>query len=316
MFRFALPLVFVLAVSVRAEDVVLRWRFDPGTRQAFRLTQSVDLDFALQIPGFDKKQKMSAVHLSEWSARSIRGDDTGGKVEIRMDRISFETTADGKTAKVDTDEKSDEASPLALLGKGIGKLLGKGFEVDLSPQGAVRGTEGLRRVVEDALKELGVPVDDQLLAKLDESMVAEVLCRQSWPRLPEGKTAVGASWKLPVAGTGLSALEAECTLKAIEQIDGKKAARVSVNIRADDKALAALRFVLPLKQLQGADLTVGLKKWESEGEFVILLDAGTLLRSKMDTRLELTVGTEVAGSTLGVEVKYDGRESVQSIAPR
>jgi hypothetical protein len=330
------------ASPASAQEAELTYKFEPGQRQVYRITQDVEVEGRLKLPVIEQKYRAALKNVIELSARVAPGgiarddkDKEAGKdkdakavpakgksrLVVRVDRITVEGELDDQKLRLDTEHKAGGDFDIAAMG---GQLLstvtGKEFDAEVTARGEVTDAAGLKRLATDAAKELGLPLSAEVLAKTDERSVAEGLLRPVFPLLPDGAVKVGATWRQPVAVGAVAAgglparIEAEYTLKSVGlDAEGRKVARVSVSVRPDTEALKNLRIPLPTPQIQGVDVTLGVRKWVSDGDLVFLLSEGRLLSGKIDSQLELVAGADIGGTTLGVELKYDGRDRVDLV---
>jgi hypothetical protein len=323
--QILLPVGLMALLNVPAlaqQEAELRYKFEVGRPVTYRVSRDADLDGSFRFPGLDQRQKVSLKNVIEFSVRPFRDDKNSGRVSVRVDRIAVDAEAAGDRVRVDTEDKAPPATPAGFAAAVVSKLLGREFEVEVTRRGEIKRAEGIANALADAGKEVGLPAEKsrEFLNTFDETSVAGVLLNGLWPKLPEERIRVGDSWKQPVAAPwgkqpadGKPLAEIEYTLRSVEIIDGKRLARIAVQVKADPEVLKNLKLDLPMPQVQGLDLVLGLKTWESDGEIVLDLTEGRLLRSKLDTRLEFNVSADLGGQPVGLELKYDGRELTEAV---
>lgn len=311
--------VLAPALALRADEPVeLRHRIEPGVRAQYRLTLDTDVTFRLDIPAFNRKWTAGLHGELEWAARATRKDADGGRVAVRPDRIAVKGTLQGNDVRFDSHDKVEPTEATArILRAAADKLLGREIGLELASDGRLTKAADLMEPLREALRELGLPVAPDAIGRLDDTTVAAVFARQAWPMLPAGKVKPGDTWTetlIPGPEGRPALVETVYTLRAVETVDGRRIARIKVAVKPDPAALALVKGGnLPLPKLQGLEPELTLQRFESDGELSLLVEDGTLLASKLDTRLEFSAGVTFAAGRFGVSLVFDGRHRVDRL---
>lgn len=185
-------LLCVLALSgvARAGETALRWRFQPGEVENYRMTQTAKLE--LHLPGDNNVvTEVERVFDFRWSVQSV--DPNGmGTIAVEVTAVKLHVSGPGGQ-ETDYDSASEDPSHgfAATLGPLFKTMLKSELVARMSSRGEVLELE----VPEDLQAMLHSKPAGKALGQLGSAADLESLMRLGMPELPDGDIAVGDQWE-------------------------------------------------------------------------------------------------------------------------
>ena len=257
MLKFILSglVVFQSTVSVLAADSIeLRLRWEEGA--VYELSTTSDQVIEQTIAGRQNKIEQKITMNYTFSVKDV--DDSGtATVSIVYDAVKMQQRmSNGMAFSYDS---TDTDAPVPAAAKGFAGLVGRGFELSMTPEGKVTEIQGVDAMI-DALIEGMDQVNPAMKSQMRDAFkrqFGETAIRENMENMmgfyPDEKVAVGDSWESSMRLTSAMPAEinAKWTLK--ERFDGK--------VRIDMAST-----VEPLEDAEPMDMGPMQLKYELSGE--------------------------------------------------
>jgi hypothetical protein len=266
--------------DLAAQEVQLRWKFEPGESHVYRQDQSSRAG----TPMGDVVQTQSSTLRQE-----VLRVDAQGVADVRVTYDALRMVNDGPMGRQEYD--SDAApdlgeSDLALFGA----LVGRSFGMRVAPDGSVLEVSGLAEMVDEML--------DIMLGDAPEEMVAEVrgmmestfgdeamrsVMQQGLQALPAHAVAPGATWGFEVEMPlpfGSTTHAYTYTLREVARDGGREVAMIDITGTMGELVPDPDSPIASLISLTGGTVA-------GQIEFDVL--RGRMLRTTMETVVSMTV---------------------------
>lgn len=285
----------VVTSAARAEDTSLRWQFQPGDSQNYRMTQTAKLSLQLAADS-QVVTEVSRVLDFHWSVQSV---DPNGKATVAVQVTALKLHVAGPGGQVaDYDSQSPDeprgfAATLAQLFK---TLLDSQLEAQVNPRAEVVQLE----IPEDLQTVLRSKPAGKALGQLASADDLESLARLGMPVLPDAADfAVGDEWEVEhtVETAPLGSMTAQTTYRwdASRESAGDQVARIVPQTE--------FRFAEPAEG--EPELAAG--EQSTSGEILFNLTAGRLESSSRQEKMSLSTkdGGEPTAGTLEHTLKFE-----------
>lgn len=258
------------------EKVALRYTWEAGSPRVYRMTQKTESSSVM--PGGMGEQKMSQTQVMRLRMVPKEIDDAGiATIEATVDAVRFSLEGPMSVEYDSEDPAAKAEHPAARL---MAALVGSAFTFTLTPAGDAADLTGMDEVLDRVAAEAGAPQMAENLKRQLGNGAMEGMMDQQLRLLPEGPVAVGDAWKtsfevpLPI---GRVRSESTLTLAAVEEVDGRKVARMPVetSITLDEAGPEGLPPGMSMK-MEGA-AGQGFVLFDVEGGFLRTLETTTTL---------------------------------------
>jgi hypothetical protein len=277
-------------VSTAAADTTLRWKFAPGQKQTYAMTQKTSMKMELQ--GNPVKTSYTQTTDITWEVKAVDKDGIADMVQT-IDRVRFEMMAPTGKVDVDTAKESDAPGTPELMSKLFRSMAGSPFSMKMTPRGEVRDLTVPAKLV-DAFKNAGPAAQ---MVGSEESL--KNLIGQSVVVFPEAGIAEGNTWqatrKLPMP-FGTMVMDTTYTL---EPPTGP-VANIGINVKA------------AIEPKEGSPLEIKVTSQDTKGHYRFDNAAGNLKSSEVNQKMSMKLmaqGQEIAQdleSNVKMELKNPG----------
>lgn len=280
-----------------AQAVELRWGFEPGAEHLYRVVQEAET----VVPGAETVQHQSLVMRKE--VLEVGND---GTADLRVTYESVRHRQEGPMGVQEYDSEADdppEAGPLAALPV----LVGRSFEMTLSPSGEVRAVRGTDDFIEEMVDALGGAAPDEAAAERarqaleatfgEEGLAA--LLDQGMQSLPADPVAPGEEWSEVVGvQSPLGTIDSEYryTLERVAEEAGSRVAVVSVEGtigEMEPDPAGPMAEMADLVEASGGEMAGELRFDVDRGLLVWSVVEGTTRMELMGQELEVTTHHEM-----------------------
>ena len=277
----------LLTSAARAEDAALRWRFQDGDHQEYRMTQTAQLSLELAADSPVVTEVRRVIEFS-WNVRSVDPNGTA-TVEVQVTAVQLHVAGPGgQEADYDSagpDEPRGFAASLTQLFK---TLLASQLVAQVNPRAEVFHLE----IPEELQAVLRSKPAGKALGQLASADDLESLIRLGMPVLPDAADfALGGKWEVErtVETVPLDSMTAQTTYQweAVDDSSGDQVARIVPQ--------TAFRFA---ESTEGKP-AITVDDQSTTGEILFNLTAGRLESSTREEKMSLTTqdgGQSTAGT--------------------
>jgi hypothetical protein len=182
--------VWAISNVARAEEGALRWRFQPGEVQNYRMTQTARLE--LHLPGDSNVvTEVRRVFDFRWSVQSVDPNGTG-TIAVEVTAVKLHVSGPGGQQTEYDSTREDESRGFAAT---LGPLFQTMLKSELVARVSSRGELLQLEVPEDLQTMLHSKPAGKALGQLGSAADLESLVRLGLPELPDGDLAVGDEWQ-------------------------------------------------------------------------------------------------------------------------
>jgi hypothetical protein len=261
--------VLSTAAATAGADTTLRWKFAPGQKHGFAVTQKTAMK--MEVMGKPVETSFTQVMDVTWDVKAVDKDGIAAIVQT-IDRIRVQMMMPGSNVDVDTAKAEDAPGTpeLMMMTKLFRSMAGSAFTMKMTPRGEVRDLTVPAKIVE-ALKNAGpagamVGSEENLKNMGGQSVVV----------FPEGAIAQGKSWKaarkLPMP-FGTMVMDTTYTLEA--------AAGPVENIGMDVKA--------EIEPKEGSPFEIKVTSQQAKGHYRFDNSVGNLKSSELVQKMSMSV---------------------------
>ncbi len=192
LFFMVLALAAALA-ACKPSEFTLRLHMKAGDQFHVSVNTKQDISEELMGQAIDMKQEMTYEYLWEVTNVDAEGNIT---IKVTYDRIAFSQEQNGQ--KVAYDSATDDAPPPFL--KGMDAMLGKSFEVVVSPKGDLVAVHGLDEMFAQMAKDAGMEDEEaaafaQGLSNAFGEDSIETQFEAMFSQYPDEPLKVGSTWE-------------------------------------------------------------------------------------------------------------------------
>ncbi len=285
----------VVTGAARAEEAALRWQFQAGDSEDYRMTQTAALSLQLAADS----QVVTEIHRVfdfHWSVQSVDPNGTA-TIAVQVTAVKLHVSGPGgQEADYDSqspDEPRGFAAALATLFK---TLLDSQLEAQVNPRAEVVHLE----IPEDLQTVLRGKPAGKALGQLASSDDLESLARLGMPVLPDAADfEVGNQWEVQrtVETTPLGSMTAQATYRwdAIRELAGAQVARIVPQ--------TVFHFAEPAE----SQPAITVSEQSTSGEILFNLTAGRLESSTRQETISLSTqdGGQPTTGTLEHTLKFE-----------
>jgi hypothetical protein len=273
-------------------DVRLAWKFKEGDVLRYRVMQ----DQTISGTGGETSTHTGQV-LAE-KVRSVTPDGTA-KLDVTWEALRFRLDSP-MGGNLDFDSTRDSADSAAGPTKGLAKLVGSTFQVEMKPSGEIVSLTG----IDDLMKKVGSSSDAGPMGGMLSKAFSDGNMKRAMQTvvLPEKSIADGESWKrqstFDVPSLGKLQTDFDFKLQGTEAVAGSKAARIGVVYTMSIAGGKPDMSGTPMADRFDVDFTI--KDAKGDGVIHFSPDLGrivdTQLASDMDADMTLTPKGDKAGA--------------------
>jgi hypothetical protein len=258
------------------EKVEVKWKFQTGRELRYRHSQKQTMEFA----GTAMEQQTAQTHL--WT---VKGVDDKGVAALETKVVAVAAKGTGPAGEYDYDSEKDKEAPENPQVAMMAKMVGKTFQMKMTPAGKIVELQGYDKLVDEMLKDLGEdagPMKEMLKQMLSDDTMKSMM-QQMAPMLPEKPVAKGESWKndftlkLPMMG-GIK-FGITSTLADVKDGEAHIAQDWTIELKADGAD--------PNSPLGGA---VQIKDSKAKAAIVFSLERGCFVSQKMTMQMVMAAG--------------------------
>ncbi len=209
-----------------AQEVDLRWQFQPGQELVYELTQVSDTETPTGI--------VSQTQVQTQRHTVLEVDDDGtARLRVTTDRMNVVAETPMGRQEFDSDDPERGSPELAMLGG----MVGTSFEMTLRSDGRVLEVSGLDQMVDEMVEQMAQE-DPGAAGQMREMMegmfgeeAMESTMQQGVQPLPRDPVAPGGGWEFSLTqslGFGSLRTEAFYTLREVVAEDGRSIAHIDV----------------------------------------------------------------------------------------
>ena len=316
----ALPFVLsILAAPVATEDVRLTWKFREGDVMRYRMVQ--EMEQAVTGPGeFETKSNVSQV--LKQTVKSVSADGIAA-IECTWEALRFHMNVPmGGDVDFDSthgDTESNVSGPL----KGLIKLVGSTFRMEMKPNGEIVSIHGIAEVMEAVFS--GDDPETQPM----RTMMSQMFTDESMKRmmeasvLPEQALAIGDTWtrdiEVPMGPIGKVKVHSDYALDSVGTTRGVRCAKVAVKQTmslADGKPdFSAMPFA------EQFDIFMTIDDSKGEGALYYAIERGGLAEFDLDSHTEMSMKMAPKGDAesnmpdLKMNIEMDMKISMVLLGP-
>lgn len=293
---FILGIALLGALSpnmLHAQEIELRWRFEPGTERVYRLVQATQSSTGMG--------EMSQTQTSTLRQQVLAVAEDGA-ADVRVTYETIRMVQDGPMGHQEFDSDSGETptDPMAMI---MSHLVGVSFEMTVAPDGEVRRVAGMDKMI-DAMA-AGVSSENPQAAAtmrpMFESMFTDETMRsmmqQGMQTLPDGPVAPGASWPHNTSlefPFGTLRSETQYTLEEVVTEQGRRIARIGVSGTSGSlEPNPNSRMGGAVPAMQGGEMT---------GTMDFDVDRGLVRSSTIETNMDMSMGGQAIRTESTVEM--------------
>ena len=276
-FVFALVALSAAAVSTRAADGPIRWKFTAGEVLSFELNQDMNMNIQA-APTQQMTTTAQQLMNMHWNVKSVDGDGNA-TVEQQFDRIQIRMAVPGGQGLVyDTDSEEPATGMAAMIAPTMEAMTAGSFSFKITPRGEVSDvqfSEELKNAVKNG------PGGEAGGVEQFKSMVSQV----AFP-LPENMPKPGETWKTNV--TVANPAGGTQTVETTYTFDGTR--------DADGTTFAVLKPAMSMEMAKNPMMEMKMKEQKTDGEVLFDLKAGRL--HSMSVNLNITMDMVAQGMTM------------------
>ena len=215
----AVLVVFLLA-SCTWKEVEVRMKFAPEVGDVYQFSMTTDQTITQVLE--DQVASMDQLMGFGFSFTATEEDDAGNVwVDVVYEWVQIQQSSDTGEVSYDSRDPSEEVDTLV---SGFDALIGKGYAMQISPDGEILDVVGLNEMISEVMADVGIE-DAELLAQFEaqfaEQYSEEALREQVGNMLvefPEGAVKIGDTWTASATSSNLVALNVDTiyTLVAFE----------------------------------------------------------------------------------------------------
>ncbi len=286
----ALVLLLTTAASTAGADATLRWKFAPGQKHVYAMTQKTAMK--MELMGKPVETSYSQVTDITWEVKGVDKDGNAEMVQT-IDRVKFQSMGPGGNTEVDTAKAEDAPGTPELMTKLFRSMAGSPFTLKMTPRGEIRDLKVPAKIV-DAFKNAGPGA-----ASLGSEEGLKNLVGQSVVVFPEGAIAPGKSWQAArklAMPFGTMIMDTTYTLEP--------AAGPVENIGMDVKAT--------IEPKEGSPFEIKVTSQQTKGHYRFDNSAGSLKSSDVVQKMSMTMKVngqqfvQYLESTVKMELKSAG----------
>ncbi|MCC6491400.1 MAG: hypothetical protein IT424_00075 [Pirellulales bacterium] len=272
--RLALLLaIFTPALGEAAEP--LRWRFEPGLSNRYRITQQTQIERS--GAGGDAAASTTLTIDSSWTVKQVNSDGSA-LLNQRIDRMRIKSaTGDGQQAEIDSQALDNPQGPAAMLTPLLKAITSSPFSVAMTPRGEISDVD----VPDDLVEALKNQPGAAQLGDLASAEGFKKLVAQAGFVLPETlEPGMEFTNKTETNAPAIGTQTAEITYR----YEGSR--------ELDGKTMEIFKPQIVVK-FTGGPATIDVADQSSEGELLFNRTDGRLESSSL--RQQLTLKITVAG---------------------
>lgn len=280
------------STTLDAQEVQLRWRFEPDAERVYRLVQTSRSSSAMGE--INQTQTMTLRH----QVLAVAAD---GAADLRVTYGSMRFVQDGPMGHQEFDSESGESpsDPMAVM---LSKLVGVSFEMNVAPDGTVRRVAGVESLIQAMTAgaagenaqamEMMRPMLDGMFN--DETMRS--MMQQGMQSLPDGRIAPGAEWRQTSSlefPFGTLRSDVDYTLEEIVSEQGRRIARIGIRGNTDQ---------LEPNPNFPAGAAIDMSASEMSGELDFDVAGGLVLRSLLRTNMDMSAAGQAMRTESTIEM--------------
>lgn len=285
----------VVASAARAEDTALRWQFQAGDSQDYRMTQTAELSLQLAADS-QVVTEVRRVLDFHWSVQSVDPNGTA-TIAVQVTAVKLHVAGPGgQEADYDSESSDEPRGFAASLSQLFKTLLASQLEAQVNPRAEVVHLQ----IPEDLQTVLHSKPRGKALGQVASADDLESLVRLGMPVLPDAADfAVGGSWEVErtVETAPLGSMTAQTTYRweAIDDSSGEQVARIVPQ--------TAFRFAESAEGMSA----IAVSEQSTTGEILFNLTAGRLESSMRQEKMSLTTqdGGQPTAGTLEHALKFE-----------
>lgn len=313
----------LLLVGAGAASTKLRIAPEIGTTYRYILTQSQTGTTSMGAMG---SQEMDSETRTNMSMTALERDDDGATTfEMKYERFRTRTTGPVST-EFDSDQIAEDDS--GLTANPMTNLIGKTFQIRLSPRGEILEVTGLREIFEELRAELqaqasSAAIEDMIGRMLDEEAITAMF-RQLSPVFPEETIEKGSTWsaelRISVPMIGPMKVALDYRVDDFESKKGRDSVRVAfvstMEIEGESPIVAQLRETI---QQQGSDAEVDWTMAKSTGSGTMWIDRATGMpvamtaKQNMNMHMTLSLNPEYQTNTMDMEMNFTQNQVLELV---
>ena len=237
-----------------------------------------------------------------YRSRQITKTEPGTPVDLKFNQTVTQVTrfhvervaADGRATlrRVIDSATVKTTSPLKKhIETGMKAMIGKPITIALSPTGAVQSVRGVKRLVDEILKDLPINAAVAKAIKQQKKVLTESfkLAGKEFPELPSRPLRRGAKWRseiaLPDAIQGGLRLSIDATLKGLDRRLTANVAKIATRLNATSSSAAESVSASGAK----------MHRIAGAGEILFDVGRGQWLRSSTRMRVQMTTASTDLG---------------------
>jgi len=295
--------LFLVSTLTAADSWTLRLRLEPGSTQAYEMTQSQEMTISSDA-GEQEVDSVSRNNFDQ-TVKEIR-EDGSIVLETVYRRLRTKMKSGPQTIVIDSD-KPDEQNGLAAKTQGF--LIDKPFTAVISSRGEVLEIEGIDRYLDEMLESLGSnPRLHQMMQSFRVSMSGEAIkamMQQAAAVLPEAAVKIGDTWHSSVdvenPGMGEMTISFDYEARSIGTRRDRHCLEIGVVTGFDFKSPDA--GLAPMAEMMGADAEVKVLGSSGEGSYWIDIESGLVVESELNLAFETEVGLTIRASGESMKMK-------------
>lgn len=287
-----LALITVATPPAKAAEVTLRWKFEPGQKLQYLMTQITSTGMQVQNQSIETKQEVK-IDMT-WNIDKVL---PSGEAELlqTMTRIRMSVSQAGTTIDYDSAAEKPTEGPLVNLDKLMRSMLDKPFRITMSPTGEVKSVVIPPETLE-TLREAGPGA--AALSNMFSEEGAKSMISQSMLTFPAEPIPVGHTWQLtsemPAGPIGSMRIVREYTYTGpISEQEGAEGIDVSTT----------LNIVPP----EDSPVELKLEKNDGKGRIVFDNAKGQVRSTSLDMsmKLQITAQGQQIDQTVNTQVNME-----------
>lgn len=208
------------ATAQESGPVQLRLRLESG--MTYRMLTTMEMDVTQSVMGQEQQsyQRNEGVALTE-----VLSVDENGVARVRSTQESVRVVQDGPMGRTEYDSTDPESVATQQV-LPLTMMLGESLTMDMAPNGAISGVEGMEDLLPRFLEEMELPpgpVRDQMEETFGDQFGADPMAemmQQAVAGLPDDPVAIGDSWSRSVSIENPVPLDMEMTWTLRDRRDG------------------------------------------------------------------------------------------------
>jgi hypothetical protein len=288
--------VLALALSTPAApaDVRLAWKFKAGDVLRYRVMQVVQQS----ISGMgNMEMTIENGQVLKEKVQSVAPDGTA-KLEVTWEALRFHLGAP-MAGGMDYDSTKDAPESASGPMKGLAKLVGSSFQVEMKPSGEIVSLTG----IDDLMKKVGSDSGAGPMGGMLQRSFSDTSMKRSLETVvfPEKTMADGETWKrsstFDVPSLGKLKTDYDFKLDGTETVDGAKASKIGVLYSMSLGGGKPDMSGMPGAERFDVDLSMDDAK--GDGTIDFSADLGRMVRTKLTSDMDINMNMTPKGDAQG-----------------